>query len=770
MANDNWIEVSKLKTTCPICGKSDWCKISQDGNAVICNRISEGSFKTLKMGWVHMLQDNKQNSRKLRQRLTLSEYAIAKKLPVLFLKFEFSISEYCGGLVMPYKDDGGTTIATRFRLAMKGKRRFSWKKGSKASKSLYNAHRLSEYKPYAPLYVVEGESDTQTGHYHGIQVLGIPGKTTTIGYLAEKIIEYRFQEVNIVVEPDAKGQIDLDIASELAERNFQGKLYALNLPVKDLSELHCKYPDYFNGILGQAKEKAALVSIEVKPLIDRLNDIRDENLKQFERRSRLAETVKNEMLCRGEFIRTAEEQYYYFDKFKKRLHVVSRESSQTERLLYKVAGLNKADPDFLYIVNELANFTAINGRLSEVFQFSRYQNDRLYLSRFDGQIYIVDGDRITTADNGTDGVLFLDHPDWQPWQCVDGNGMTHADVIGNINFDSNEILNTQEYKRLFVAYIFGLFFRDLTQGAVIAALIGEKGSGKTTATRIIGKILFGDGFEVRSVEKGKEDNFLVMISTQHFLGLDNLDGNISWLNDHLATIATGTYIIKRKLYTTNEEYRIKPRVFIAISSRTPAFKRDDVADRLLIFRLKRFEKFIAERVLLEKISQNRNSILSHIVSDLNRIVKELKTQTRLEIETDFRMADFAILGESIWRALGGNDDAEIFKTVIGKMKRAQEAFSIEDDPLPDLISEWVKRNPCSTGVTAAELFANLTALAEEKRVPFNLKSSRSLGRQMGLIAEPMLELFGIRISHFDGNGRVRYYNFIRESEGDFIPE
>lgn len=767
MANDSYRPVTKANP-CRICGKPDWCKESKDGKFAICNRIAEGSVKTLKMGWLHKLKGDttpKQQSKPLK----LTEYATAKQLPISFLKTEFGIKEFKGGLAVPYKDDSGRIVATRFRLSMSGDK-FRWKKGNEASEALYNAERLPEYAKKKELNVAEGESDTHTGHYHGLPVVGVPGKKCGLDHLAKKIVKHGFGAVYVVVEPDAKGQIEVDIASALSERQYQGKLFAITLPVKDLSELHCKYPDDFDKMFEQAKREASLVNIETKTLFDRLNDIRSEGLKQFERRSKSTTLIKHRLQSFGEFIKTNEGQLYYFNKIEKRLYTIWRDSGEVELLLYMVAGLNKADPDYLYIVNDLANYTSIKGRLTEVWQFARFQNSKLYISRFNGQVYIFDGKTIIEADNGTDGVLFLDHPDWQPWQLCEDNSINIADIIDSINFDDNEILNCQEYRTLFVAYLFGLFFKDLTHGAVLSAFVGEKGSGKTTIIRLMGKMLFGNGFEVRSVEKGKEDNFLVMISNQHFLGLDNLDGAISWLNDHLAAIATGTYITKRRLYTTNEEYRIKPRVFIAMSSRTPAFKRDDVADRLLIFRLKRFEKFIPERILLEQIIKNRNALMTQIAHDLNSIVNEVNSPINTETETDFRMADFAILGEKIWRAIGGDSGVEKFKAVISKMKLAQEAFSVEDDPLPDLITEWIEKNPCSTGITASKLFPQLKAIADEQHIPFNLKSVRSLGRQLSMIRQPLLELCGIKTSSYQGRGRTKYWVFSQVNDLDFQAE
>lgn len=50
--------VSKHKP-CPVCGKPDWCLVSEDGNAVICPRIADGSVKKCgNAGWLHILNHN----------------------------------------------------------------------------------------------------------------------------------------------------------------------------------------------------------------------------------------------------------------------------------------------------------------------------------------------------------------------------------------------------------------------------------------------------------------------------------------------------------------------------------------------------------------------------------------------------------------------------------------------------------------------------------------------------------------------------------------
>lgn len=52
----DWIEIKKAKIKCPICDKPDWCGISDDGEAVICMRVSSG-HPTNNGGWLHRLTD-----------------------------------------------------------------------------------------------------------------------------------------------------------------------------------------------------------------------------------------------------------------------------------------------------------------------------------------------------------------------------------------------------------------------------------------------------------------------------------------------------------------------------------------------------------------------------------------------------------------------------------------------------------------------------------------------------------------------------------------
>ncbi len=54
----NWLRVNK-NSPCPICGKPDWCLVSQGGSAVICARV-QSDREVGRAGWLHKLTESQE--------------------------------------------------------------------------------------------------------------------------------------------------------------------------------------------------------------------------------------------------------------------------------------------------------------------------------------------------------------------------------------------------------------------------------------------------------------------------------------------------------------------------------------------------------------------------------------------------------------------------------------------------------------------------------------------------------------------------------------
>lgn len=110
---------------------------------------------------------------------SLEMYARAKALDAGFLRGLGLETIYLQGkpaVKMPYCDTEGQETAARFRINMTGKNRFIWRKGSKAQP--YGLWKLDEARKAGYVYLVEGESDSQTLWSYGLPALGMPGAST----------------------------------------------------------------------------------------------------------------------------------------------------------------------------------------------------------------------------------------------------------------------------------------------------------------------------------------------------------------------------------------------------------------------------------------------------------------------------------------------------------------------------------------------------------------------------------------------------------------
>src|SRR5215211_5687565 len=188
------------------------------------------------------------------QPATLQNYAAYVGLPVGFLK-ELGLTQitydHAPAVRMPYLDQSGEEmLLTRYRVSLTGKPKVKTKSGDKHR--LYGLWKLGEAREAGHLWLVEGESDTQTLWHHGEPAVGIPGangwKTEWASDLAD------IDRIYFVVE-DAAGEAcwrKLAATPELQERLYRVELEG----VKDVSELHKQDAEGFKQRLARASEGA----------------------------------------------------------------------------------------------------------------------------------------------------------------------------------------------------------------------------------------------------------------------------------------------------------------------------------------------------------------------------------------------------------------------------------------------------------------------------------------------------------------------------------
>lgn len=408
---------------------------------------------------------------------------------------------------------------------------------------------------------------------------------------------------------------------------------------------------------------------------------------------------------KGQFIRTPEGDLYYLWHDEKRLFELDTE--RWHAWLHELTGVNPASTGFAVLSNACKSAAILNSEIKQVMRLAYYDNDTklLWVSRFDGTVYCLDGDTITEKVNGDGPVLFDDLHIWEPYDPdLSDKHLDATDIVA-------EIPNWEKAKHSWAYKVWtqSLFFNEICPTKPMMVLLGEKGSGKSMALRLLLRLLFGQWVQVSGVPT-KPDDFSVTAAHYHLYAMDNLDTLEPWLQDKLARISTGAMDEYRKLYTSKEMGILKYRCWIAVTARTPdTLRRDDLADRLLLLPLNRVEDADRRResLFLAEIDELRNAWWGDLLSSLNAVVKELQ-KGELPANSTLRMADWEALGRVMSIQA---DKEELWDETVVDLKLAQNNFLADGEVVIEAIDTWINDvNP------AKQLASNLNRWATAREL------------------------------------------------------
>ncbi len=111
-------------------------------------------------------------------------------------------------------------------------------------------------------------------------------------------------------------------------------------------------------------------------------------------------------------------------------------------------------------------------------------------------------------------------------------------------------------------------------------LTGEQGAGKSTAARMLRRLVDPHTAELRAEPKREED-VMIAAAGAHLLAFDNLSHLEPWLSDVLCRLSTGGAITRRRLFTDGEEFSIEAIKPVMLTSVVPIITRGDLLDRAI---------------------------------------------------------------------------------------------------------------------------------------------------------------------------------------------
>ncbi|MGA2076602.1 MAG: hypothetical protein ABSH52_24195 [Terriglobia bacterium] len=441
----------------------------------------------------------------------------------------------------------------------------------------------------------------------------------------------------------------------------------------------------------------------------------DKETPAFDKRRRIAALVREELVKGGFFCRTSDHRLFYFLRSERQLYDLDQRPFQ--HLLASMSGLSATETYFRFVLDSLQTETG-RGRAVEVYTLAHFDLGTGYLTISDGCGGVWRRERGGAWEygcNGDNGLLFFTESEAEPWtpefRCKD---RTLDWFLDRMLLSDHGELKQSDQKTLFLVYLLAQFFPGLRRTRLVPAFLGPQGSGKTSAMRMNGVLFLGNNFDVTGLHRDREDAFIAAVSNRVVVALDNADTRVPWLENAIATYATGLRYRLRRLYSTNEELAFEPRAIMMLSSRDPHFQRPDVAERLLPLRFERPEKYISESVLFQELSSRRGVIWGELLMKLATIADDLgKNESPA---TPFRMADFASFG---WQVFNQAGKASEWLTLLKRLEGAQMNFASEGDGLIAALRTLIEREGKVGPLEVGELFRKSSEIAEVDSLPMS---------------------------------------------------
>ncbi len=192
----------------------------------------------------------------------------------------------------------------------------------------------------------------------------------------------------------------------------------------------------------------------------------------------------------------------------------------------------------------------------------------------------------------------------------------------------------------------------------VAALTGEQGTGKSTATRLLGNLLDPSPAATRKPPKDIE-GWVVAAAGSRVVAVDNLSGIPEWFSDSLCRAVTGDADVRRTLYTDGGLTVFAFRRAVILNGIDLGAVRPDLGDRLVPIALDRIAEAdrIAEEAMPELWAAAWPKVLGAVLDLTAEVLHDLATEPRPDRLP--RMADYGRILHAVDR-ITGSDGADVY--------------------------------------------------------------------------------------------------------------
>lgn len=290
---------------------------------------------------------------------------------------------------------------------------------------------------------------------------------------------------------------------------------------------------------------------------------------------------------------------------------------------------------------------------------------------------------------------------------------------------------------------------------------GPPGSGKSTLTKMIKRLIDPSAAELTNLPKNEEDLSVTALNNW-LLSYDNLESVPVEMSNSLARLSTGGGLVTRAFYSQREESVIDVQRPVLFNGIGDLARRPDLLSRCAVIELAPIESLErrTEREIFAEFDKASPAILGALYS---MISSALSYQSEVVLSPAPRLADFATwvtagLKNTVW------NQERAFADAFDKNQLKGAKMGLEDNPLALAIMS--RCADCSfTGNTATDV---INVLAQEKCLgdyggKSALPKANKLMKELNMIRPALKQLKGICIIT-KNSSRGTIYDFIVEKE------
>jgi len=268
-------------------------------------------------------------------------------------------------------------------------------------------------------------------------------------------------------------------------------------------------------------------------------------------------------------------------------------------------------------------------------------------------------------------------------------------------------------------------------------LIGEHGSGKSTAAEALRRVIDPSSCNLRGSPKTVEDIF-VSAGQNHIVAYENISHLVGPMQDALAILSTGGGYSKRQLFTDDEEHVINVRRPWLVNGIAIAVTQQDLVDRVISIDC----QVIEDRQPLSQMWKNFDAALPGILGGvLDTAAKALAILPTITLAPKDRprLVEFVMLGQAVAQSAGYPENE--FLNRYRELRAETVARTLDSSPVATAILEMIEVNPLGITGLLKDILAQL-----EHHKPFGAeawpRSPKGLGDALRRAA-PALRQMGI---------------------------